>query len=239
VRGRATEAAGHLRELAAQALATGEPAAAVAIAAEAARLRLRAGDAGGVAELEALLAAHPLDAVDALSRPYPTLALLAAEAGDAPRARRWLAAYERAVPPAWRGPDAWLLHRARAAAHAADGRPTAAIAELRRAADAAPLRVGRFDDRALRVTDHPALARVYEAAGLPDSAVAVYERYLAVASLARTLPDALELGPALERLAALEARRGAPARAAEHRRQLAALWRGGDAPFRARAAAAP
>jgi len=61
----------------------------------------------------------------------------------------------------------------------------------------------------------PALARVYDALGSRDSAIAVYERYLRVRALSRTSLDAYELGNALERLAALHEASGDRSRAAE------------------------
>ena len=84
----------------------------------------------------------------------------------------------------------------------------------------------------------PALARVYDALGSRDSAIAVYERYLRVRALSRPSLDAYELGNALERLAALHEASGDRSRAAECYARLADLWRDADAPLRRRAAAA-
>jgi tetratricopeptide (TPR) repeat protein len=95
-----------------------------------------------------------------------------------------------------------------------------------------------FPDELIPVYDHPALARVYDALGSRDSAIAVYERYLRVRALNRTTLDAYELGSALERLAVLHEAHGDTARAAEYYARLAALWRDADAPLRRRAASA-
>jgi tetratricopeptide (TPR) repeat protein len=78
----------------------------------------------------------------------------------------------------------------------------------------------------------PELARVYDRLGMRDSAVAVYERYLAVRDLYRTHMDALELGDALVGLAELREAAGERARAADHYRRLAELWRDADPELR-------
>jgi tetratricopeptide (TPR) repeat protein len=112
------------------------------------------------------------------------------------------------------------------------------LAELREAARAPALHVEMFDDPHLAIGDRPELARAYEALGALDSAITVYERYLAARSLNRTAADAFELGPALERLGRLYESRGDSARAAVYYRRLAELWRGADAALRPRAEAA-
>ena len=98
-------------------------------------------------------------------------------------------------------------------------------------------RTSLMDER-IPLSDHPALARVYDALGSRDSAIAVYERYMRVRSLSRTTLDAYELGNALERLGALYEASGKAVRAAECYARLAALWREADAPLRRRAASA-
>ena len=238
VRGRVAEAAGHLGEVRDQALSRGQLAAAVDAAVAIGRLRALAGDsAGAAAEVAELLSRHPIDSVDALSRPYLTLAAFSSELGQAERGRAWLAAYERAVPREFQGPDQHMLHRARAAVRRAEGRPAEALAELRTAARLPSARTS-FPDERVPLTDHPALARVYDALGSRDSAIAVYERYLRSRALSRTTLDALELGNALERLAALHEARGDASHAAAYYARLADLWRDGDAPLRRRAASA-
>lgn len=57
------------------------------------------------------------------------------------------------------------------------------------------------------VDSRPELARAWEAAGEPDSAIAVYERYVGARALFRAELDAFELARAYDRLAALHERR--------------------------------
>jgi DNA-binding SARP family transcriptional activator/TolB-like protein len=238
VRGRVDEAVGHLRDLQDEMFTRGDLASALEIAAAIGRLRFARGDSAGALELSDLLARHPMDSVDVLSRPYLPLALLYAATRQPRRARALLDAYEREFPSQFRGPDQWMLLRARAATHRAEGKLAQALAELQEAARVPALRVGLFDDPSIRTVDHPELARVYDELGAPDSAIAVYERYLTVRSLRRMATDAVELGPAVERLGALYEKRGDRARAAAHYARLAALWRDADAGLRPRVEAA-
>ena len=238
VRGRVGEAAGHLRDLRDQALALGQVGATVEIAAAAARLRLLGGDSSAVSEVDELLARHPVDSLDVLSRPYLALALFYAQTGQRRRARGWLSRYEREFSVEYRGPDRWMLRRARSAALAAEGRYREALDELQEAARLPALQTGLFDDPLVRLGDHPELARLYRQLGEPDSAVAVYRRYLAVRSLARLTVDAFERGPALEALGSLYEERGDPRLAAAAYGDFAELWREADATLQPRVEAA-
>jgi hypothetical protein len=117
----------------------------------------------------------------------------------------------------------------------ADGDPRQALAERLLSARTPALRLGLFDDPSVPGGDQPELARDYAALGATDSAVVVYERYLAVRSLSRVGTDAFELGGALERESALLEARGDVSRAADRARRLATLWSGADERFRIRA----
>jgi len=234
VRGRFGEAVEHLRQFQAEVLGRGEPAVALEIAIAGARLRLRSGDSAGTSEVDELLRRRRFDSVDTLSRPYLPLAMLYAEAGQPRRARAWLDRYAREFPREFQGPDRWLLHRARAATLRAEGRLQEAMTELRQAVHIPAAWVGLFDDMLIPMSRHPELARLYEELGSPDSAIAVYERYLGVRELIRTTTDAFELGTALERLGDLYEQRGDRVRAAAARRRFAALWRNADAALQPR-----
>jgi tetratricopeptide (TPR) repeat protein len=238
VRGRLGEAVGHLRDLRDQALALGHVGAAVEVAAAAATLRLLAGDSSGVGEVEELLTRQAVDSLDVLSRPYLPLALFYARAGRPHRARAWLNRYDEEFPTEFRGPDRWMLHRVRAAALAAEGQPRRALAELQRASALPALRVGLFEEPTIRLSDHPDLARLYLQLGQPDSALAVYRRYLAVRSLTRLAADAFERGPSLEAIVAIHARRCDRRLAAAAYAELAKLWRDADGVLHPRVEAA-
>jgi hypothetical protein len=161
------------------------------------------GRAVQTSETQNLLTRYPIATIDTLSRPYLQLALCSARAGRTNDARAWLDAWQRNYPVRFRGPDEWLHHRARAAVRLADGKPIEALQEMREAMRYPPLRGGMFDDAFVSIADHPDLAPIYDRLGPADSAIAVYERYLAARSLNRSFLDAFELSPALARLAQL------------------------------------
>src|SRR5678815_5743118 len=75
----------------------------------------------------------------------------------------------------------------------------------------------------------PDLARAYEAEGKLSAAAQVYERYATTPWFWRYESDALELGPALEHLAALYDAAGERDKAASARTRLVQLWRRADA----------
>ena len=76
------------------------------------------------------------------------------------------------------------------------------------------------------------LARAYDSAGLVDSTIATYERYVATRSVGRIRLDAFELPGALLRLAELHESRGDRAAAARHYLRFAELWQDADEQFR-------
>ena len=240
VRGRFDEAVAHLRELRDQAAQLGFPGAAIEIAAAAARLRFLAGDSACTREVEDQLARTPPNALPLMARPYLPLAYFYAVVGHPSVARAWLARYERDVPTAWRGPDSWMRHRVLSAVLLAEGAPDAALRELRAGERVVPVRVGMFDEPFVRMSAEPERGRVFVQLGAVDSAIATYERYLAMRWLPRTGVDAFELAPALQELITLHEQRGDSARAAGYRRRLGTLRRMADARYeRPGSAAAP
>jgi DNA-binding SARP family transcriptional activator/tetratricopeptide (TPR) repeat protein len=232
--GRLDEARSHLLALREQALALSALPAAVEISCAIDQLRLVARDSAAGGETEDLLRRYPIASIDTLSRPYLPLALCDARAGRTRQALAWLDAWKREFPPRLRGPDRWMFHRVRAALYLAEDAPEDAVRELREAARSAPLRAGMFDDAFVSVTDHPDLARAYDRLDATDSAIAVYERYLAARSLNRSVLDAFELAPSLERLAQLYEARGDRRLAAARLRHFVNQWRAADAPLRPR-----
>jgi tetratricopeptide (TPR) repeat protein len=72
------------------------------------------------------------------------------------------------------------------------------------------------------------IARAFDAAGEPDSAIAAYERYLATDDMYRIFTDFAERGPALQRMAELYEAKGEAPRAAARYAELLDLWRDAD-----------
>jgi tetratricopeptide (TPR) repeat protein len=239
VRGRLAEAREHLRELRTQQLKYGLDAAAIEVAIAIGRLRLIANDAeGAVREVETVLLRNPLDSLEAERRPYLPLALFYAQAGRPQRARELLADYQRLVPLQYKRPDAWMVHRTRAALLLAADSPAVALAELREAETVDPIWEEWFDQPLIRMHERPELARTFERLGMADSAIAVYERYLRARALYRTEMDAFHLAHALQRLGALHEERNQPTVAACYYNWFVNLWGEADPELRPLAEAA-
>lgn len=238
IRGRFHEAISHLRDLERESLTRGDRGQALELAVAAGRLRLAAGDAGAAAEIGDFLARWPITSIDVYSRPYLELARFYAAANEPSRALAWLDRYEREYPAAFRGPDRWLFLRARAEIEAAHSKLADALGTLREAAHAPPIRVGLFDDPGIATANDPEAAWLFERLGERDSSIAASERYLRVHALNRTSVDAVELAPALTRLASMYDAAGNRPRAATYYRRFAMLWRDGDSAQRQQAAAA-
>jgi len=227
--GKLREALGHLRVLQREqrarpfAFEVLETAAAIGTL----RVRLDGADAA-VAEVEEALAELPASPRALADYPYLPLARFFVAAGRLHRARQLFTQYDRHVPPNLRGPNLWLEHRVRAAISLAEGKPRDALSELRLTRNVAPVYAGPFDSPYMTIDQQPELARVYARLARPDSALAVYERYLEVPDLYRTNVDALELGSALMHTAQLYEQRGDARRAVARYRQLADLWSEAD-----------
>jgi DNA-binding SARP family transcriptional activator/TolB-like protein/thioredoxin-like negative regulator of GroEL len=239
IRGRVEEASAGLRVVRDRLLADGRPGEAAELAVAIGRLRLARG-AGRVAvtEVERFLAEDPLDSMDPLDRPYVPLARFYAEAGHPPRARQLVAEFGREVPPLYQAKHRGALERTWAAIQVAEGRPRQALLAIERAARQYPVGYVSFDASMIRLDEHPERARAYDRAGLPDSAIATYERFVAVPSLDRVQLDAFELPAALFRLAELYERRGARADAARYYLRFAELWKDADPALQPRVALA-
>lgn len=235
VQGRFTEAVSHLRELEARLRERQLIGAAFVAGAAAARLRMISGDtAGAMSDVEALIAANSLDSLASWGQPALLMARFFGQANQPQRAAEFLAAYERALPPALAKTNQWMLRQARAAIALAKHDPQRALAELR------PRHlIARghqwFEDPLIAVDSRAELARAWEEAGQPDSAIAVYERFVGARALFRAELDAFELARAYDRLALLNERRNNLRRAADYHRRLSELWRRADAPLRQRA----
>jgi eukaryotic-like serine/threonine-protein kinase len=174
-------------------------------------------------ELDAALAARPLEGFSAIERPYTMLANLYGAAGRADRAREMLAEYEREVPAEMRSNDAQA--RRWVEVNVAFGREDAEAAiSLIRALEA---------DAVCRPCVERALAYAYEMGGQTDSAIAHYERYIVAPSIERTWED-LGLATVHERLAELYAERNDLDNARLHAARFVELWQDADADLQSR-----
>ena len=151
----------------------------------------------------------------------PVLAL--ALAGRVADARRELAQIESASDADLRAARDPEFSLARGAVALAENRLADAIEALDHAG-----RSPMLSDDACRVCALPWLGRAYEAAGSPDSAIAVYERYLSTGDPYRIYADGMWYATLLGRLGGLYAERGDTARAIRRLEQFAALWKDAD-----------
>jgi hypothetical protein len=84
----------------------------------------------------------------------------------------------------------------------------------------------------------PGLGQAYDLEKQPDSALAVYQRYVSTPALFRIFQDAVWLPGIYFRLAELYEARGNQAQAAEYYGRFAELWKDADAALQPRVAEA-
>ncbi len=230
LRGKLRQAERHLRQVMSvqreRGLAAGHLESAVAIAEL--KIFLQGGQDAGLEEVESALRRHPLDSIAPLDRPYLTLAEYFALAGESATAREFLDA-RAAVPqgdaPA---PESPALHRAMGALALAEGRPHAAIDELKKAHDVwCP------------ICSLPLLGQAYESSGQADSAIAVYERYIATPWLYQAIQSRSRyLATVHGRLGELYEQRLDTADALRYYSRLVNLWKDADTELQPRVEAA-
>jgi DNA-binding SARP family transcriptional activator/TolB-like protein/TolA-binding protein len=181
-------------------------------------LRYRNRSDRAVAIVDSVLVRTPVDSLLPGDRPYDELARFSAMAGRVERAHRLVEAAEandRALGRQQTAERSWT----RGVIALAEGRAAQAEPLLRVAAEQHPCTICALPD----------LARAYEAEGKLSAAAQVYERYATTPWFFRYETDALELGPALEHLAALYDAAGEREKAASARTRLVQLWRRADA----------
>ncbi|HEU5171786.1 MAG TPA: protein kinase [Gemmatimonadales bacterium] len=218
LRGQLAESKGHLQRAAEGSLARGQPEQALffELLRAAVDLWFRGQAAAGLREAEAALARRPPGQFDPRDRPYLALAMFYAEAGRPERARALMAEYDRVVPAGDRRIHEQARHGVLGAIALAERRPQDAIAQFRQQTEAPALEAA------------PNLGRAYDLAGMPDSAIASYERYLSTPVSNRLAPDAIWRARTLYRLGELYEDRGDRAKAADYYAEFVTLWKRAD-----------
>jgi tetratricopeptide (TPR) repeat protein len=167
---------------------------------------------------------HPLETIQPDERPYGDLSLVYALSGEVSRARHLLAEWDSTVDPIMRGNDGAGMHATRGVIALVEERPQEAIAEFR-GADTGPCTICVL----------PIMGRAYELAGMPDSVIAVYERYLETPWLDRLdNSDWWTLAAIYERLGGLYELKGEPERAVYYYEKFVDLWKNADPEFQPR-----
>src|SRR5215218_4916135 len=168
-------------------------------------LRYRGSAERALAIIDSALVRTPLDSLLPADRPYDELARLNAAAADA---------NDRALERQQSAERAWT----RGVIALASGSAASAEVLLRTAAE----------QHVCTICVLPDLARAYEADGKASAAAAIYDRYVTTPWFWRYETDALELGPAMERLATLYDAVGEREKAQAVRGRLVQLWRRAD-----------
>jgi len=161
--------------------------------------------------------------MDALDRPYGTLAQFYALAEEPDRARAVIDEYEAAVEPSLRFNYEEARHTLLGLLALAEGRPEDAVTEL-----------WAGDVGACSICQLPLLGMAYDQAGETDSVIALYERYVNTPWMARDNIDWLSLGFVYERLGQIFTERGDNERAAEYYGRFVELWEDADPELRPR-----
>ena len=153
--------------------------------------------------------------------------------GRPERARALLNEYREVSDTVQRRLDDASIHSSTGEILLAERRYPEAEAEFRRA-DGAP----DGPANGCRICLPWRLGRAFDAAGQPDSAIAMYEQVLSLPQWGRQALDGIALPYVHERLGALYESRGDAVKAAGHYRALMDLWKNADAELRPRVDAA-
>jgi tetratricopeptide (TPR) repeat protein len=161
----------------------------------------------------------PLDSIAPIERPYDRLVELRAMVGDVPTAKAMLAAFDR------RRAEAELLDDD-LTRHAMLGH--IALAEQRY--DEAVREYSAANGNRCAICFNPEIARAYDLAGKPDSAIAALESYLTTQTdpIDRTIEDATSLAGSHKRLAELYDAKGNREKAMSHYAEFIELWKNAD-----------
>jgi tetratricopeptide (TPR) repeat protein/tRNA A-37 threonylcarbamoyl transferase component Bud32 len=193
-------------------------------------LQVRHDTTRALRQLDAAIVRYPLDSIAPANAPYLPLVAIYARAGAPGRARALLAQFERAASPEIRRVKKGEAPAISALIAIAEGRHRDAIAEYRR--QEATVCGTCFFRPVVGRTLYADIARAYEVVHEPDSAVVMYERDLAVASLERLDLDAYYLAGTHQRLGELYEARGDREKATQHYAKFVELWKDCDPELR-------
>jgi tetratricopeptide (TPR) repeat protein len=175
-----------------------------------------------VRRLDAALALHPLAGLPESDRPYFAVTRAYATAGRPDRARPIVQQMLAIGDTALLRDRRQTAHRLRGEIALADGRPDIALAEFRQV-DMLPDGPRTSNGDVVFI----ALARAFDLASQPDSAIAYFERYLTTPSVSRA-NDAIYLAGTYKRLGELYEARGDRAKAASAFARFVDLWQDAD-----------
>jgi len=227
VRGKLAEAEAHLSEAMAASEAAEDTSSYLDLALDRAMIDIgvRGRRARGLRQIERALTKFPMQSLEPPSRPYLALAEAYAKLLQPARARGLVAQYDSTVDPLMRldlGAQ-YLRHSALGEIALAERHPAVAVAEFRQS-------------QVCPTCGIAAMAQSYDALGRMDSAIAVYERYLATPDISRLTDDAERLARTYRRLGDLYALRGDRNKAREYYTRFVELWKDSDSDLQAQVA---
>jgi tetratricopeptide (TPR) repeat protein/tRNA A-37 threonylcarbamoyl transferase component Bud32 len=167
--------------------------------------------------LDSAVAAHPSTGATALGYPWTRLATLYAMAGDGAAARRFLESYDQRATPSMKLKDKQTFELARGWIAVAEKRYAEAITSFRAA-----------DVYVCTICALAPLANAYDLAGQPDSAIAVFERYVSTNYLPRMFVDGEYLAGTYKRLGELYEAKGDLEKTRTYYTRFIELWRDAD-----------
>jgi tetratricopeptide (TPR) repeat protein len=198
-------------------------------------MAIKGPSATGLARLDTAIANVPFRELPMIDRPYLSSAVALARAGNGAKARAMLARYQSEMTDtSIRRQQAAALRSTLAEIALAEGKPLDAVDEFRRGDvgyDGAPA-----DECGACLFFN--LARAFDAAGRPDSAVLYFEKYLATPywQKADVNADPIRLPAIRERLGQLYESLGNTQKAADEYRAFIELWKNADAELQPRVA---
>jgi tetratricopeptide (TPR) repeat protein len=160
------------------------------------------------------LDSNPLQSLEPAERPYTVIAIAFAWMGHTDRARQLLAEADRELDDGLKRQDAAGFHRAAGYVALAEGRANDAVIEFRRS-DA---------ELGCEICPLHGLGTAYRLVGQPDSAIAVFERYVNTPYTARLIRDALWLPDVYMHLGELYEEHGDPEDAIRYYNEFVELW---------------
>jgi tetratricopeptide (TPR) repeat protein len=168
----------------------------------------------------------PLDSLEPVDRPYLNLANLYALIGQTDQSREYIARFQDEVDPRIRKSEEPDYHISLGFLALSEQHHREAIDEFRTAT-----RKGNWPF-------NPMLARAYDAAGEPDSALVEYEKMINTPVLWRVFLDPNNLGPGYFRVGQLYEEKGDIETAVHYYSKFTDLWENADAELQPRVAEA-
>jgi tetratricopeptide (TPR) repeat protein len=171
------------------------------------------------ATLARAMTTFSLDSLQPIDRPYSRLVELHAMVGDVSTAKAMMAAFERHRAEASSLDDEEIHHAMLGDIATAEQRYDDAVREY---VAANANRCG--------ICYNPEIARAYDLAGKPDSAIAAFETYLNTRTdiIDRLIEDGISLAGSHKRLAELYDAKGNPEKAMSHYSSFIDLWKNAD-----------